>query len=432
MYKVPKEVGESKGESKEVKVDFNKELKPDSSQAEFMKVEGNALAISGPGGGKTTAMGFRGRYMIESLGIDPDSIRGLNFSVSANNSLQDVLPMVEMSTMHALAYRVICTYRHVRRLRILDTPVILKKMYPYLSEWDIKQRGGDIEFDKVLIPDAPGLNAEYEAFKDKEEALDFADLLLQLYDLLKRGIALEIIGKRHLLVDEFQDICHLMYSIIVLMESTTVSAIGDPFQSMYSWRGSYPDIFDDFRRDFNPTEVQLKWIHRSGQGIVDAYEKLYPRGLKSVVGGGGKVSVYRGRGPLGEVDLLTELVKPGDTVLARTNKQLRLVFDTLRIPCKYVFGHRRLFNGVKGDVKGKPPYLTLMTLNEAKGRTLGNVFIIGVDEGLVPHSLSTNMEEEKHLLYVGMSRPKDGDLYLMFQERPSRFLHCLRTYYKGG
>lgn len=407
-------------------------LRPDPSQELYMKVGGNALAISGPGGGKTTAHGFRGRYMMERLGIGPHAMYGVNFSVAADVELQKVLPMVEMSTLHALAYHAICFYREVKKLRIMDTAVIIKRMYPHFSEWEARQRAGQIELDKVLVPGAPELDAEYEDYKDVEEIMDFADLLVQFHDLLSRGIAQEFLGRRHLLVDEFQDVCHLMYAIIVLMESITISAIGDPYQAMYSWRGSYPEIFDDFRRDFKPAEVALKWIHRSGQGVVDAYEKLYPRGLKSIVGRGGKVSVYRGRGSLGEVDLLTELAKPGDTVLARTNRQLRFMFDTIDMPCRYVSGNRRLFNGVKNDsTRGKPPYLTLMTLNEAKGRTLGNVFIIGVDEGLLPHSLANDIEEEKHLLYVGMSRPK-GDLTLVFQEEPSRFLQGLQSYYRGG
>ena len=410
-------------------IDFKNQLKPDSSQREFMKIVGNALANSGPGGGKTTALGFRGQYMIEKLDIDPDLIRGVNFSVSANDELQEVLPMVEMSTMHALAYRTICAYTGRKRLCVLDSALLIKQMYPYLDEWTVRARGGEIELKKVLIPGEPEFDETYEDYKKEHEFLDFADLLLEFYDMLRRGVAQEIIGIRHLLVDEFQDICYLMYAIIRLMEPITISAIGDPFQSMYSWRGSYPNIFDDFRRDFSPNEVQLRWIHRSGQGIVDAYERLYPRGLKSFNNKDGNVSVFRGRGPLGEIKLIEELLEPGDTVLARTNKQLRLVFERIKMPCVYVKSHRRVFNGCTKEVRGKAPYISLMTLNEAKGKTLWNVFIIGLDEGLCPHSLSTNLEEEKHLFYVGMSRPK-GNLFISYQEEPSRFLKDLRCYRK--
>lgn len=410
-----------------MKIDLDTQLEPDPSQEAFMRVEGSALAISGPGGGKTTALGFRGRYMIESLNVDPDLIRGLNFSVSADEELSKVLPMVDMSTMHALAYRTLCNYSGRGKVRILDSALILKQLYPYWDEWTLRNKGGTIELKKVLVAGAPEFDGNYESYKKKEGILDFADLLLQFYDLLKRGVAQEIIGRRHLLVDELQDICHLMYATIVLMEPITISAIGDPFQSMYSWRGSYSDIFDDFRRDFKPTEIPLMYIHRSSQGIVDAYEKLYQRGLKSIVGNGGDVSVFRGRGSLGEVNLIEQALKPGDTVLARTNKQLQLVFDRIGMSCVYIKSHRRLFDGVSPKGRGNAPYVNLMTLNEAKGRTLQNVFIIGVDEGLLPHGLATNIEEEKHLFYVGMSRPS-GNLFMSFQNEPSRFLRDLRTY----
>ena len=115
--------------------------------------------------------------------------------------------------------------------------------------------------------------------------------------------------------------------------------------------------------------------------------------------------------------------------MAMTNKQLRFIFERIKEPCVYIKSHRSFFNGVKKEAKGVAPYISIMTLNEAKGKTLRNVFIVGVDERLLPHSLSTNIEEEKHLFYVGMSRPK-GDLFISYQEEPSRFLRNLRCYRK--
>jgi len=79
---------------------------------------------------------------------------------------------------------------------------------------------------------------------------------------------------------------------------------------------------------------------------------------------------------------------------------------------------------------------TLLTLHAAKGLEFGAVFLVGLDDGLLPHSRSFDepeeMEEERRLFYVGITRAKDR-LYLvraiqrggrgMAEETyPSRFL----------
>jgi DNA helicase II / ATP-dependent DNA helicase PcrA len=72
------------------------------------------------------------------------------------------------------------------------------------------------------------------------------------------------------------------------------------------------------------------------------------------------------------------------------------------------------------DENGKKDAVTLMTLHAAKGLEFGYVFMVGMEEGLFPHSRSLleplELEEERRLCYVGMTRAKEK-LFMTFASR---------------
>ena len=75
----------------------------------------------------------------------------------------------------------------------------------------------------------------------------------------------------HLFVDEFQDVNPVQYQLVALLaETSTVFAIGDPDQSIYSFRGSDPALFQTFLDRFQPEHHQLIRNYRSGAAIIEA------------------------------------------------------------------------------------------------------------------------------------------------------------------
>lgn len=84
------------------------------------------------------------------------------------------------------------------------------------------------------------------------------------------------------------------------------------------------------------------------------------------------------------------------------------------------------------DTKGKKSHFSgeqgiyLMTIHIAKGLEFDHVFVVGVNEGLLPHERSLfkgdDLEEERRLLYVAMTRARKS-LFLSFYDLPSRFLY---------
>jgi DNA helicase II / ATP-dependent DNA helicase PcrA len=89
--------------------------------------------------------------------------------------------------------------------------------------------------------------------------------------------------------------------------------------------------------------------------------------------------------------------------------------------------------------------VTLMTLHNAKGLEFGHVFVVGMEEGTFPHARSLdehNLEEERRLAYVGITRAREtltlthAKLRSSWGEReyrmPSRFLSEIPEQYKSG
>jgi DNA helicase II / ATP-dependent DNA helicase PcrA len=89
--------------------------------------------------------------------------------------------------------------------------------------------------------------------------------------------------------------------------------------------------------------------------------------------------------------------------------------------------------------------VTLMTLHNAKGLEFGHVFVVGMEEGTFPHARSLdehNLEEERRLAYVGITRAREtltlthAKLRSSWGEReyrmPSRFLSEIPEEYKSG
>jgi len=97
-----------------------------------------------------------------------------------------------------------------------------------------------------------------------------------------------------------------------------------------------------------------------------------------------------------------------------------------------------LMSMLEGREDGEPDAVTLSTLHAAKGLEFGHVFLVGVEEGILPHRESVEnekIEEERRLLYVGITRAKKSLAISFCKKRkragewqscePSRFLQEL-------
>ncbi len=116
----------------------------------------------------------------------------------------------------------------------------------------------------------------YDALLKKEKALDFDDILVRAYTLVRdnhdvRGTVQSLWSHVH--VDEYQDTNRVQYELIRLLVALhgNIAVVGDADQNIYSWRGASLTHILEFEKDFpGATTVLLNENYRSTQTIIQA------------------------------------------------------------------------------------------------------------------------------------------------------------------
>jgi DNA helicase-2/ATP-dependent DNA helicase PcrA len=301
---------------------FLDELNPQQREA-VETTEGPVLILAGAGSGKTRVITFRIAYLIEKMGVMPESILAMTFT---NKAAAEMAERVEklvgglsiakpvISTFHSFCVRVL--RRDIEALRIPSTvpgqsPIGLTKNFVIYDESDqqqvvkgvMRRLGLD---DKQLTPRTvlsriswaknhmldpqeiylqsadpktekiAHIFEEYRKELLKANAMDFDDLLLEAMRLLKSVTAVrEYYNRRfqYLLIDEYQDTNRPQYELMRLLAGAghNVCAVGDEDQSIYSWRGADIRNILEFEQDFPEAKiVRLEENYRSTQNILEA------------------------------------------------------------------------------------------------------------------------------------------------------------------
>jgi DNA helicase-2/ATP-dependent DNA helicase PcrA len=133
------------------------------------------------------------------------------------------------------------------------------------------------------MPDSPldlELHRLYQERLLAANAMDFDDLiLLPLRMLIDHADVRKRIGQRfdHILVDEFQDTDRLQYLLLkgLLGPGKSLYVVGDPNQSIYTWRGACPEMFRRFREEYPGSRSYTMGQHyRSSSTILQAAARL--------------------------------------------------------------------------------------------------------------------------------------------------------------
>ncbi|MCR4879647.1 MAG: UvrD-helicase domain-containing protein [Bacilli bacterium] len=295
-------------------MEWEKELNKDQYEAVSSTNQYNRV-IAGAGSGKTRVLTYRIAYLIDEFQVKPWNILAITFTNKVAAEMRTrvckLLPYVEhdltIKTFHSFA---------AYFLRIEISAINFPTSFTIFDEEDqlslIKDIGSQLGYKKSdplikkavnyisgkklrsLYPDDITIKNEffegerdcleiytrYEEEKNKMYALDFDDLLLKTNQILTDFPDIRAKWQRkiqHILIDEFQDTNDVEYKLVKLLSSpaTSLYVVGDPDQTIYTWRGANQDIILNLDRDFKGIVTTiLDRNYRSTQTILNSANKL--------------------------------------------------------------------------------------------------------------------------------------------------------------
>jgi len=376
----------------------------------------HGLILAGAGSGKTRVLTTRIAWLIKGGRTVPARVLAVTFTnKAAREMLTRVTAMLPanprgmwMGTFHGLANRMLRAHFREAGLpqafQIMDSQdqlALVKRLakglnidderFPHRElAWFINGnkeegvRARDVTVTDENMRRMADFYAAYDEQCQKEGVLDFPELLLRSYELLKRNeILREHYAQRfqHILVDEFQDTNRLQYRWLKLFAGAGAKyfCVGDDDQSIYTFRGAHVGNMADYEREFKVQKVvRLEQNYRSHGNILDAANALIAnnrnrlgKNLWTAAGKGEPVRVFEGESDSDEARWIVEEAQALNrdnmpfsqmAVLYRSNAQSRVVEHSLfsRGIAYRVYGGLRFFE--RAEIKHALAYLRLIAL----------------------------------------------------------------------
>ena len=380
----------------------------------------HALILAGAGSGKTRVLTTRIAWLLQTSQVSPGGVLAVTFTNKAAKEMQHrlsaMLPVnvqaMWIGTFHGLCNRLLRAHCLLAQLpqtfQILDSQDQLSAIKRLCKQFNVDEdrfppkqlqwfiggckedglRPGDVDVRDDETRRKVELYQLYEEQCQREGVVDFGELMLRSYELLRDNAHVREHYRRrfrHVLVDEFQDTNKLQYAWLKLLvglpsegSQGAIMAVGDDDQSIYAFRGARVGNMADFVREFQVRhQIKLEQNYRSYSNILDSANHLISHNkgrlgktLRTDQGAGEPVRVMEQASDFAEaqwlVDELRHLVKADGferkeiALLYRSNAQSRVLETALfnaGFPYR-VYGGLRFFE--RAEIKNALAYLRLM------------------------------------------------------------------------
>ena len=271
--------------------------------------DGPVLVSAGAGSGKTRLLTYRVAYLITECGVPADKILAITFTNKAAGEMKDrirkIAPdgdLVTVCTFHSFCARMLRKYSsflkdYRENFTIYSENDVAKLQKDIFKQMNIAEESTKSNFKHNLsmlknenmtideyarifnydrdINDFVKFYRLYQGEMQKNNAMDFDDLLINFYNLIyENQDVLDSIQNKYTYfsVDEFQDTNKIQYDIIKLLAGKTnnLLIVGDEDQSIYGWRGANINNIFNFTHDFKDVKIfKLEQNYRSTKKILD-------------------------------------------------------------------------------------------------------------------------------------------------------------------
>lgn len=295
--------------------DYKKGLNERQKEA-VLHIQGPIMIIAGAGSGKTKVLTTRIAHLMAS-GVDSFNILALTFTNKAAREMKERVEHIlgnsearnlYIGTFHSVFARILRAEAHrigyPNNFTIYDTDDAKSVVKAVINEMQLDDKlykpstvynrissaknalvtPADYATDyyvqqEDIRANRPAIAKIYDAYCKrcfKNGAMDFDDLLLKFYELLKTNA--ESLSKyqhkfKYILIDEYQDTNPAQYEVIKLLGAMheNVCVVGDDAQSIYSFRGATIQNILQFQKDYDEVKVvKLEQNYRSTQTIINA------------------------------------------------------------------------------------------------------------------------------------------------------------------
>ena len=295
-------------------MDYKKDLNEKQYEAVTTDLP-HVRVVAGAGSGKTRVLTYRIAFLLSEMKVDPWKILAITFTNKVANEMKErVIKLVPsaskyltIKTFHSFAAYFLRQEIHVlgfpSTFTILDeedqlklikdiasemgykrTDPLVKKAVNYIGSKKLREQYPDdivierefFEGEKTCLE----IYTRYEEAKDNMLCLDFDDLLLKANIILENNPDIRFKWRNkidHILVDEFQDTNDTEYKLLSLLmrPDCTLYVVGDPDQTIYTWRGANQKIILGLKDKFSDIEtIILDRNYRSTQTILNSANKL--------------------------------------------------------------------------------------------------------------------------------------------------------------
>lgn len=399
-------------------------LNPVQQQA-VQATEGPTLILAGAGSGKTKVLTHRVAYLIAEKGVPPENILSITFTNKAASEMkQRILKLLHsnlepktyslpvMGTFHSFCARILRKEGKALGLSpnfsIYDDNDALDAVKQAMKTLDISPQKTSPSAVRNTISGAKNemissleyprhargyfqetvakIYLEYQKILEKNQAVDFDDLLLltvKLFQNHPQVLSQYQIQLRYILIDEYQDTNAVQYILAKLLANRykNICVVGDASQSIYKFRGADFRNIVNFKNDYPVAKVfNLEQNYRSTQPILDAAFAVISKNhshpilkLWTEKSQGDKIQVVETRNETDEGLFIAKSIKEFSTlnpspytlssfaVLYRTNAQSRALEEVfLKSGIPYVLvGGIRFYE--RKEIKDILAYLKLLS-----------------------------------------------------------------------